>query len=228
MGKKKKLKSTKKINRSLLRSFLLFAIVAGIALYIILNRGKVFGRSLVEVSTDAVTKVEEIKHSLDITCDKEYLAAPSKSREADTAKITVIYDGEPTSENVTFTSSDEEVVTVSEDGTITAVDLGMATVKAQIGSLNQEVTVFVIEPIQDMKLTITSSSIRVGKELQLKLVTTPTGASMDTITWESEDESIATVNPNGICTGVSAGKVNITAKDSYTGIEKTIAVTIRN
>ena len=38
---KKKLKSPEKINRSLVISIVLFLIVAGIALYIVLSKGKV-------------------------------------------------------------------------------------------------------------------------------------------------------------------------------------------
>ena len=41
------------------------------------------------------------------------------------------------------------------------------------------------------------------------------------------DEEIATVNSNGIVTGVAPGKVTITIYDSYTDTEKSVNLTIR-
>ena len=60
----------------------------------------------------------------------------------------------------------------------------------------------------------------------MKLQVTPSGASTDTLTYESSDEEIATVNGNGIVTGVSKGKVTITVRDTYTGAEKHVTLTI--
>ncbi len=224
---KKKLKSTKKINRSLLFSFIVFMIFAIGALYLILNKGNINGHSLVEVSQEAVKKAAEKDIVMEVSCDKEYLATPTKNEEGETAQMKVLWDGEPTTEEVTFKSSDESIVTVDENGVIQAVDMGIATVTAQRSDKKGEVEVTVIQPIDSMTLTITSKSIRVGHELQLKLVTSPIGASMDTVTWESDNTDIAVVSSNGICTGVNPGTATITVRDSYTGLEKSVDVIIR-
>ena len=50
---------------------------------------------------------------------------------------------------------------------------------------------------------------------------------MDTLTYVSSDESVATVTSDGIVTGVAPGKVTITLTDSYSGIEKKVNLTIR-
>ena len=78
-----------------------------------------------------------------------------------------------------------------------------------------------------MTFTTTSSSIRVGKDLQVKLQMQPSNASIDPITYTSSDESIATVNQNGIVTGVSKGTVTITVNDAYTGTTKTVKLTVK-
>ena len=49
-----------------------------------------------------------------------------------------------------------------------------------------------------------------GETLQLGAVVTPDGVQAD-IHWTSEDESVATVNNNGLVTGVSGGQAKITA-----------------
>ena len=61
----------------------------------------------------------------------------------------------------------------------------------------------------------------------MKLQVTPSDASIDTLEYSSSDEKIATVNHNGIVTGVSAGKVTITVTDVYTGNEKSVNLTIK-
>ena len=61
----------------------------------------------------------------------------------------------------------------------------------------------------------------------MKLQVTPSDAYIGTLKYISSDENIATVNANGIVTGVSKGKVTITVKDKYTGIEKSVNLTIK-
>ena len=87
--------------------------------------------------------------------------------------------------------------------------------------------IIVITPIKSMTFTTTNSTVTVGKDLQMKLKVTPNDASMDTLTYTSSDEEIATVNANGIVTGVSAGKVTIIVHDTYTDLEKKVNLTIR-
>lgn len=84
-----------------------------------------------------------------------------------------------------------------------------------------------IIPINSITFSATNTTIRVGKSLQMKLVASPSDASIETLKYESSDEEIATVNSNGIVTGVSSGKVKITVTDTYTGEEKSVDLTIK-
>ena len=61
----------------------------------------------------------------------------------------------------------------------------------------------------------------------MKLQVTPSKASMDTLKYTSSDEEIATVNSNGIVTGVAPGKVTITVYDSFTDTSKEVNLTIK-
>ena len=61
----------------------------------------------------------------------------------------------------------------------------------------------------------------------MKLVAKPSDASIDTLKYESSDESIATVNSNGIVTGVAPGTVTITVMDKYSELEKSLKLTIK-
>ena len=141
--------------------------------------------------------------------------------------MTVSKDGEIITEGVEFESSNEDVVEINEDNELEAVSDGKATIKAKYDGLEATADIRVIIPIKSMSFTTTNKTIRVGKDLQMKLKLTPSNASTDTLTYTSSDEEIATVNSNGIVTGVAPGKVTITIYDSYTDTEKSVGLTIR-
>ncbi len=218
--KKKKLKSTAKINRALASSIIIFLIIAGIALYIILNKGKVFNKNLIAISEN---ETQSITQTIELETDKKYLSVTSEEE----ANLTVKIDGVEETEGIEYISSDEEIAEVDENGVVTAKEVGMATITAKKGELTATTDLHIIKPIKSMKLTSTSKSIKVGNDLQLKLTTTPSDGSIETLTYTSSDESIATVNANGIVTGVSKGKVTITVYDEYTDEEKSVDLTIR-
>ena len=112
--------------------------------------------------------------------------------------------------NTTWASSDEKIATVSSDGTVTGVSVGTATITATSksifsflggGTKTTTYTVIVTEPKEEETLTV-----KAGETLQLTV-----DADGGTTTWTSSDETVATVNENGLVTGVSEGNVTITA-----------------
>ena len=231
MSNKKSKKSTKKSGNSvriLPISIIIFILLAIIALFIILNKGKIAGYSLVKIQTnasdsDSNSESEENVDKMEITAEKKYLS----SKKDEETELTVSVNGQDVDvSEVEFESSNEDVVEV-EDGIATAVSDGKATITARKDDLEATIDLHVITPIKSLTFTATNSTIRVGKSLQMKLVATPSDASIETLKYESSDEEIATVNSNGIVTGVAPGKVTITVRDTYSEIEKSINLTIR-
>ena len=76
------------------------------------------------------------------------------------------------------------------------------------GTLN--ITVNAI-PVTAISVTGASATVEEESQLQLTASVTPNNATVQTVTWSSNHESIATVNTNGLVTGVSAGEARITA-----------------
>lgn len=208
------------MKKSLIFSIIVFILVASCALYLVLNKGHIGDINL--VSTEGTE--DAVMPNLTLELEKKYLSSKDKD---DTCKMTVCIDSEIVTTGVEFESSNEEVVKINENNELVPVNDGKAEITAKYDGMEANAKIEVITPIKSMTFTTTNSTIRVGKDLQLKLKVTPSDAYMNTISYTSSDESIATVSPNGIVTGIAPGKVTITLFDSYTETEKTVNLTIR-
>lgn len=210
-------------NKALKISIIIFIVVGLIALYLVLNKGHIGSISLVNTGNEGPAE-EIIMPKLTLEVENEFLSSKDKKT---TVPMTVSIDGELVTEGVEFESSDEKVVKINDDNELVAVADGKATIKAIYDGIEATKDVKVITPIKSMLFSSTNSTIRVGKDLQMKLQLQPSNASTDTLKYTSSDEEIATVNQNGIVTGISTGKVKITVYDSFTDTEKSVNLTIR-
>ena len=114
---------------------------------------------------------------------------------------------------VTFYSSDDDVATVSDDGTITAVKGGVATITALSGEQSAKCTVTVSVPMTGIKADgSTTRKMAVGEKINLTVLKVPADAT-DKVTagWSSSNPEIATVKA-GVVTAVAVGEATITAK----------------
>lgn len=126
------------------------------------------------------------------------------------------YDGIGT---LTWTSSDTSVATVSQWGEVSPVGLGQAIITVTDGTLSARCTV----TVRGIEFTTPDrTKIVIGETLQLQYKYSGSGTKM---TWRSEDESILTVDSNGMVTGVSAGGCTVFLSDD-TGISNNILVVV--
>ena len=204
-------------------SICIFVIIAIVSLVLVLNKGHIGSYALV-YSEPVEEEEEQILPQLKLELSDEYLSSKNKK---ETATMTVTIDNEIVTEGVTFSSSDEEIVKINDDNELVAVSDGKATITANYDGMDATADIRVITPIKSMTFTSTNSTIRVGKDLQMKLKVSPSDAYIDTLTYTSSDEEIATVDASGIVTGVAPGKVTITVYDSYTDTEKSVKLTIK-
>lgn len=65
--------------------------------------------------------------------------------------------------------------------------------------------------VESVVLNETSATIKVEETLQLNCIVNPIDASEPAVTWQSSDQSVATVSSNGLVTGVGEGFCSITA-----------------
>lgn len=124
-------------------------------------------------------------------------------------------------------SSDESVVTV-DSGELYLANIGTAviTVVSESGLTDSIViTVTAGEPATEMDIKGNDIGF-VGTSNWLYAEFEPYNAAPESITWESDDETIATVSENGEVTFLSTGVVNITAT-SENGLTDTIEITVK-
>lgn len=129
--------------------------------------------------------------------------------------LTVTYNPENTTEDktVTWESSNEDAVTVSEDGVITAVGAGNATITAKVGDKTATTQVEVKVPLENISLNETEKELNKGDNLQLTVTYNPEDTTADkTVKWTSTDDTVATVDENGKVTALKAGTTYIKAK----------------
>lgn len=69
--------------------------------------------------------------------------------------------------------------------------------------------VTIIKPITDFRLSTDSLTMGLGEKVQMSYHLTPEDASVDTVTWTSYDNTIATIDQNGLVTAKRAGTVSM-------------------
>lgn len=80
--------------------------------------------------------------------------------------------------------------------------------------------------VTDISLSKTSCSISRNAKLQLKAVIKPSKAADKSVTWESDNEAVATVSKNGVVRGINAGSAVITVTTSN-GLTAECIVTVK-
>ena len=138
-----------------------------------------------------------------------------------------------TSKVVIWSSSDESIATVADDGTVTAVKAGDVTITAKAAygknvTATCDIKVAEAEKPQPtpepepqptpqkvaattITLDKTTANLKEGETVELKATVGPENATDKSVTWISSDERVATVSKDGKVTAVKAGSVKITA-----------------
>lgn len=111
----------------------------------------------------------------------------------------------------TWTSNNEDVATVDENGVVTGVHGGTATIVVRESdgrSVSARVTVESDEILIE-NITIPDKVIAISEKVTLKPTVIPEKA-LKILKWESSKETVATVDENGVVTGIGEGEATIT------------------
>jgi len=130
--------------------------------------------------------------------------------------------------SVRWESEQPSIAEVAQDGTVTGVASGTATVTANVEgrSARAEITVTAI-PVASVTVDPATSALSVGGTAR------PTAATFDSqarplsgreVTWRSSDPSVAAVSADGVVRALRAGSANITAQSEGQTGSATISV----
>ena len=156
--------------------------------------------------------------SLKVVQNPESITLSTKETTIDVGKVaTVKATVEPTNtddKKVSWASSDESIATVDKNGRIKGIAVGDCTVTCTsqaLDSVSESLTVHIQQPVKKLSFRDKNAYAYVKEETKLKWTIEPKDATNKKLEFKSAKESIATVDENGIVTGVSSGKVKITA-----------------
>lgn len=131
---------------------------------------------------------------------------------------------------LSFSSSNESVVIVDENGIIKAIDKGSATITVSVNDTDIVNTIVVVvkDPYVSVEdITIEDvENIKVGDIVELIVNTTPINSTNKTLEFKSSDTAVATVDENGKVTAIKSGTVIITV--SIDDIEEEIEIIVED
>ena len=164
--------------------------------------------------------VHVYKKAISLTLDKTELVLVAGS----TATLVATLDPENAG-TITWSSSNNSVATV-DDGLVTAVAAGSATITAKISETIKATCSIVVNSgavhATGIELDKNSGSLIAGQSISLTASVEPSN-STDEVTWSSSNNSVATVD-DGLVTAVAAGSATITA--SVNGHNATFALNV--
>lgn len=163
-------------------------------------------------ATCEVTVVIPIIPAESITLNET--TAELKMGETLTLTATVLPEN-TTDKKVAWTSSDESIARVDANGKVSAISVGNVTITATCGDATASCVITVAEaPVvsaESITLSEQRAELKVGETVSITATVLPENTTDKKVIWTSSDESIATVDGNGIITAVAVGNATITA-----------------
>ena len=129
---------------------------------------------------------------------------------------------------LTWTSSNEFVATVNDNGIVQSKDIGECTITAKAGDKSANCFVIVYDAtttLQSITFTDASKTICVGQSEKLTYSLKPSFLNPK-LTWTSSDNNIVKVSENGTITALAEGTATITA--THKDITGTCNITVKS
>lgn len=190
------------------------------------------GRTAIEVSAEGVSATVDVVVSMPVErveIDPSSLALDVTQGAQLSATVYGANDFVLVDSEVVWSTSAPTIVSVDDTGRVEGLREGSATVRAVSGGKQADVSVEVSAPVTTLQLSPRPASVGVSENLQLSATLRDAAGnelSGRAISWSSADQSIATVDADGLVFGVVGGTVRITA--SSEGVSDSIDVLVAN
>ncbi|WP_294581720.1 Ig-like domain-containing protein, partial [uncultured Thomasclavelia sp.] len=144
-----------------------------------------------------------------------------------TLKATIEPENTTLDKTISWSSENEQVAKVNQNGKVTAVDAGTTNIVATASNgVTTKCSITVTSKITSISLNKSELQLQVSKNQTLEATINPSNTTDDkTLTWKSSDTDIATVDNNGKVTAQNIGTATITVTASN-GISASCKVTV--
>jgi len=115
-------------------------------------------------------------------------------------------------QTITWSSSDEAIATVSSNGYVMGIASGTATISAKVGDKESSCQVIVREKIVSIDFDEPKMEMEALDTAQIPIQIVPDSIPRDLLEWSSSDESIASVDSQGVVSAKKKGSVTIEAR----------------
>ena len=187
---------------------LVLVLVAGVLLYTLIGSGKP-GDNRPDPPKNPTEDVDPNTPTVTLSLDQTALELTAGG----TGKLTATG-----AEGITWTSSNADVAAVGEDGTVTAVAAGTATISASAEGAAPVTCTVTVKEAPKKNLILRSIYQSEGTPLEQfamwagdPAVPMTVDGTDSPIQWSTEDSSIATINSDGEVTAVKSGKTMVVA-----------------
>ena len=164
------------------------------------------GQTFINVETDngktaycklTVTALEPISITISPT------SKTIEQGETFTATYTLIPSNATTT--VTWSSDNESIATVTQEGVVAGVGVGSTFINVETANGKSAYCKLTVTSPQPIAVSIPkNATVNVGETITLTATLTPANA-VTTLTWQIDDPVIATVDANGMVTGIATG-----------------------
>lgn len=186
------------------------------------NSGKLKAIATGTANITISVKGTDVKSTIKVTVNlplptKVIISGAGNIVVGETLQLTSSVEPALASQNVEWTSADEKIATVDQNGKVTGLKAGSvkirATTVAAISSFTPiigEVTISIVDPDPTGIVITGAESLLINATADYTATVAPSLANQG-VTWTTNDATIATIDENGKLTAVKAGTVKVIA-----------------
>lgn len=134
-------------------------------------------------------------------------------------------------ETIAWSSSDDKIATVDDNGKITGVNPGHALIVAELTNGSKAICMLTVNfdgvAVESITFDFVPESLFIGHKKYIQRNILPEDASIKKLTWSTSDSEIATVDWEGVVLPLKKGNVTITA-EAHNGVTQECTIEIKD
>ena len=154
---------------------------------------------------------------------------PFTFKAGETVRLSAKVLPETTTDKSVSWKAQSDVVSVDQNGLVTAISVGTSWVRATNSAGQEALAYFTVIPTPVTSITLSSTSVQLKatETVRLEAQVLPVQATDKSLTWRSSNTSVAIVDANGNITAIAIGEAEITATaNDGSGVSATCRITV--